>query len=141
MISGNWFVLICYNWTTPCIFICDHVRFLKKGNINIIMFLKRFLSFGEKICTSVLATKTYGIEGFDVIFKKKGYQWHPFSYSIVRLKEHRFFVYVYSSVSFLWTFSVNTFFLRSRNVVPVPSKIRVCFYIDYVTIIFFKRRW
>ena len=63
------------------------------------MFLKRFMSFGEKFCISVLATKTYGIEGFDVILEK---EYHPFLYSIVRLKEyHRFFVYVYSSVSFL----------------------------------------
>ena len=84
------------------------------------IFLKHFLFFDKKVCTSVLATKTYRIEGFYVIFKKR---YHPFSYSIARFKARRRFF------CFLLTFYVNKFFLRSRNVVPLPTKIRFYLYI------------
>ena len=53
-----------------------------------IMFLKQFLFFDKKVCTSVLATKIYRIEGFDIIFFKK---YHPFTYSIARLKARHWF--------------------------------------------------
>ena len=53
-----------------------------------IMFLNRFLFLIVKVCTNVLATKAYGIEGFDVILKK-GYHLSP--YSIAILNAHRGF--------------------------------------------------
>ena len=53
----------------PCISICDRFHFLKNGQINSIMFLKRFFFFDKKVCTNILATKTYGIDEFYDILK------------------------------------------------------------------------
>ena len=67
------------------------------------------------------------LKGF-MVFLKQGY--HPFSFSIDVKHTVGFFCISIRSFLFLWTFSVNKFFLRSRNVVALPNKLRFCFYIS-----------